>query len=118
MFWGEEPSGASRGNARTRSKAVNLSKGFHFARQDVDPQRSLVVYPGQERYSLGGGIEAIPLKTLARELADWESQVTLSPVAGRLEPRALAEWILDARVNVRLGLQLHRLLWPDEPRGR
>jgi 7-carboxy-7-deazaguanine synthase len=44
--------------------------------------------------------------------------VTLSPVAGRLEPTALAEWILDARLNVRLGLQLHRLLWPDEPRGR
>ncbi len=44
--------------------------------------------------------------------------VTLSPVAGKLDPTQLAQWILDARANVRLGLQLHRLLWPGQDRGR
>jgi 7-carboxy-7-deazaguanine synthase len=37
----------------------------------------------------------------------------LSPAAGRLEPGTLARWMLDDRAEVRLGLQLHRLGWPD-----
>jgi len=44
--------------------------------------------------------------------------VTVSPVFGRLQPATLAEWILQAAIDVRLGLQLHKLLWPDATRGR
>lgn len=43
--------------------------------------------------------------------------VLFSPVAGRLDPARLAEWILRDRLPVRLQLQLHKLLWPDT-RGR
>jgi 7-carboxy-7-deazaguanine synthase len=43
--------------------------------------------------------------------------VLFSPVWGRLDPRALAEWILRDRLPVRLQLQLHKLLW-GEARGR
>lgn len=42
-------------------------------------------------------------------------QVLYSPVAGELTPRELAEWILDDRLAVRFQLQLHKLLWGDEP---
>lgn len=42
-------------------------------------------------------------------------QVLFSPVWGQLEPRQLAEWILEDRLDVRLQLQLHKLLWGDEP---
>jgi len=45
-------------------------------------------------------------------------QVIFSPVHGRLAPADLAEWILAEGLDVRLGLQLHKLLWPGEPRGR
>lgn len=38
-----------------------------------------------------------------------------SPVAGRLEPRALADWILEDRLPVRLQLQLHKIIWGDVP---
>lgn len=38
-----------------------------------------------------------------------------SPVAGRLEPRALAEWILADHLPVRLQLQLHKIIWGDVP---
>lgn len=41
--------------------------------------------------------------------------VLFSPVAGALEPRALAEWILADRLPVRFQLQLHKLLWHDQP---
>jgi 7-carboxy-7-deazaguanine synthase len=41
--------------------------------------------------------------------------VLFSPVWGELEPRDLAEWILADRLDVRLQVQLHKLLWGDEP---
>lgn len=42
-------------------------------------------------------------------------QVLFSPVHGTIVPRALAEWILDDRLPVRMQLQLHKLLWGSEP---
>lgn len=42
--------------------------------------------------------------------------VLFSPVSGRLEPRTLAEWILQERIEVRFQVQLHRILW-GERRG-
>jgi 7-carboxy-7-deazaguanine synthase len=49
---------------------------------------------------------------LARSLHE-RCPVWFSPVAGRLPPRRLAEWILGDRLPVRLQLQLHKLLWGD-----
>jgi 7-carboxy-7-deazaguanine synthase len=44
-------------------------------------------------------------------------QILFSPVHGRLAPRDLAEWVLGIRFEVRLQLQLHKILWPDGTRG-
>lgn len=41
--------------------------------------------------------------------------VLFSPVQGRLDPAQLAQWILDDRLPVRFQMQLHKLLWGDEP---
>ena len=41
--------------------------------------------------------------------------VLFSPVHGELEPRMLADWIVQARAPVRFQLQLHKLLWGDVP---
>jgi len=43
------------------------------------------------------------------------SDVLFSPSHGELEAQTLAEWILEDRLPVRLQLQLHKLLWNDEP---
>jgi 7-carboxy-7-deazaguanine synthase len=43
--------------------------------------------------------------------------VIFSPAFGLLEPRHLAEWILADGLEVRLGLQLHKILWPEADRG-
>lgn len=40
-----------------------------------------------------------------------------SPVHGELDPAALAGWILDSGVRVRLQLQLHKIVWPEAVRG-
>ncbi|NWG87443.1 MAG: 7-carboxy-7-deazaguanine synthase QueE [Hydrogenophilaceae bacterium] len=42
-------------------------------------------------------------------------QVLFSPVFGKLAPRQLAEWILRDRLPVRMQLQLHKILWGEEP---
>ncbi|CAI9085865.1 radical SAM protein [Candidatus Methylacidiphilum fumarolicum] len=43
--------------------------------------------------------------------------ITFSPVFGELEPSILSEWILADRLNVRLGLQIHKYIWHPEARG-
>ncbi|GAB6068722.1 7-carboxy-7-deazaguanine synthase QueE [Methylothermus subterraneus] len=42
-------------------------------------------------------------------------EALFSPAAGRLEPRVLAEWILEDRLPVRFQVQLHKILWGEEP---
>lgn len=47
-------------------------------------------------------------------LAD-RCEILFSPCHGRLEPRLLAEWILEDHLPVRFQLQLHKYLWGDAP---
>lgn len=44
--------------------------------------------------------------------------VFFSPVWEKLSASTLAEWILADRLDVRLGMQLHKIIWPKEDRGR
>lgn len=39
--------------------------------------------------------------------------VLFSPVWGKMEPRSLAEWILEDRMPVRIQMQIHKFLWGD-----
>lgn len=48
-------------------------------------------------------------------LAGRVSDVLFSPSYGQLPGRELAEWILQDRLPVRMQLQIHKLLWNDEP---
>lgn len=41
--------------------------------------------------------------------------VWFSPSYRQLDPAALADWMLAARVPARLNLQLHKQIWGDEP---
>ncbi|MCP4265181.1 MAG: radical SAM protein [Candidatus Brocadiaceae bacterium] len=38
-------------------------------------------------------------------------------VHGKLKPKTLASWILKDGLDVRLQLQLHKMIWPDKERG-
>ena len=42
-------------------------------------------------------------------------EVLFSPSAQQLPPRQLADWIVADRLPVRFQIQLHKLLWGDEP---
>ena len=43
-----------------------------------------------------------------------ESEVLFSPVYASLRPVELADWILEKKINVRLQVQLHKILWGDQ----
>ncbi len=49
------------------------------------------------------------------QLAERVSDVLFSPSHGTLSGRQLAEWILDDKLPVRMQLQLHKILWNDQP---
>lgn len=63
----------------------------------------------------------------SREDFDWAKQtlmqhrlpetceVLFSPSHGQVAPRELAEWIIEAKLPVRFQMQLHKLLWGEEP---
>lgn len=44
-------------------------------------------------------------------------RVSLSPVVETLPPALLAEWMVRDRLDARLQLQLHRIIWPERERG-
>ncbi len=64
-----------------------------------------------------------------REDFDWSIEVVsryglvdrvpvlFSPVAAQLDPTELADWILQSGQQVRLQIQLHKLLWGAQTRG-
>ncbi len=42
-------------------------------------------------------------------------ELLFSPIHGEIEPRDLADWIIEDQLAVRFQLQLHKYLWNDEP---
>lgn len=49
------------------------------------------------------------------QLVGRVDELLMSPVHGELEPRQLAEWILEDGLPVRMQLQMHKYLWGEEP---
>ncbi|MBW2604335.1 MAG: hypothetical protein JRE28_08470 [Deltaproteobacteria bacterium] len=43
--------------------------------------------------------------------------ILFSPASGIMSPADLAGWILGDNLNVRLHVQLHKLIWPDKNKG-
>lgn len=48
-------------------------------------------------------------------LAEKVEDVLFSPSHGQVNPVELADWIVEDRLPVRFQLQLHKVLWADEP---
>ena len=104
----------------------------------VDPRVSRVVdlkTPGSgelkrnrlENLEVLGGHDQVKFVLCSRDDYEWARdllrsrstalpcQVLFSPVWGQLEPRELAEWLLADRLDVRLQVQLHKVLWGNQP---
>lgn len=88
---------------------------------------------GEQRRNLWANLERLKpddqVKFVIADRADYEwsrtvvaehdlanrFSVLFSPVWGGDRARELAEWILEDRLEVRLQLQLHKVLWGDVP---
>jgi 7-carboxy-7-deazaguanine synthase len=57
-------------------------------------------------------------KFIAEKKLTDKAKVLLSPVKEKMNPDILAEWILKDKLNVRLQLQLHKIIWPHVTRGK
>lgn len=44
-------------------------------------------------------------------------QFVFSPVWGKIEPKQLAEWMLEDKLDVRYSLQMHKVIWDKDKRG-
>ena len=53
-------------------------------------------------------------RILAKQLIPESCAILFSPVWGKLEPAKLAEWILNDGLQVRLNLQLHKVIWTED----
>lgn len=45
-------------------------------------------------------------------------KILMSPVKEEINPASMGDWILEDNLNVRLQLQLHKILWPEAKRGK
>ena len=54
-------------------------------------------------------------KLIEYRLDERAGEVLFSPSQGQLSPQLLADWIIADNLPVRFQLQLHKLLWNDEP---
>jgi predicted AAA+ superfamily ATPase len=51
-----------------RSLSPRPSRGFHSARQDLQPTRALIIHPGDQSFPLGNEIEALSLGAALADL--------------------------------------------------
>jgi len=119
-------------------KEVLVETGGHVSIERLDPRAVAIVDvktpgSGMARFHLEENLSRLrPRDELKFVLADrgdfdWaisyvserrldeRRTVTFSPVWQTVPPADLAAWILESGRNVRLGLQLHKLLWGDAP---
>ncbi len=56
-------------------------------------------------------------EVVARHRLEGRVAVLFSPVWGAVEPRDLARWMLEAGLDARLSLQVHKVIWGADARG-
>ncbi|MFC1557335.1 radical SAM protein [candidate division KSB1 bacterium] len=68
------------------------------------------VVENREDYDWANGI-------IGKTGLDSKVTVLFSPIFENLNPRDLAEWILKDKKNVRMQVQLHKIIWGADARG-
>jgi 7-carboxy-7-deazaguanine synthase len=119
-----------------RGKTVLIETGGHVPIDRIDPRAVAILDvkapgSGMQRANLEENLEKLrprdEVKIVLADRADfdWALQlvssrnldrnrvVTFSPVWEELSPADLARWILESGRPIRLGLQLHKILWGD-----
>jgi len=118
--------------------SVSLETGGAMAIDHVDPRISVILdiktpasgESKNNRWSNLGHIKARDeIKFVLADKADYvwakeiideyaltqKTTVLLSPVKADLTPEQLAGWVLEDKLDVRMQIQMHKILWGDAP---
>jgi len=118
--------------------SVSLETSGAIDISEVDPRVSRVLdikTPGSaevhrnhwDNIALLTPLDQVKFVICSREDFDWargivaahalieRCDVLFSPSQAQLPPRALADWIVAEKLPVRFQMQLHKILWNDEP---
>ncbi len=92
---------------------AKAKKGFHWGNLDLLTGNDQVkfVLADREDYKWA-------LSIIAKVKLEKICPIIFSPVGDRLDNSELAGWMIEDRPSARLQLQLHKQIWPNEPRGR
>lgn len=93
------------------------SSGAHMKNDDANLQR--LTAHDQVKFVIGDRDDFLFAREMLPRVAAIlpVDRILFSAVSDRLPPDQLAAWMLDGRIEARLQLQLHRLIWPDQERG-
>lgn len=72
-----------------------------------------IKFPVADKKDFNRAIEIIEESKLLDKV-----KIAVSPVMGKIDFSALAELILSSKMNIRLNLQIHKIIWPEISRGR
>ncbi len=101
-------------------KIVDIKCPSSDASEKNDPENLKRLNPkDQIKFVIGNRADYVYAKK-ATELnpPDFpENHILFSPVSGKMPPADLAEWILEDNLNVRLHLQIQKIIWPDREKG-
>jgi 7-carboxy-7-deazaguanine synthase len=124
-----------------REYTVLLETGGQCSLADVDSRVHKIVdfkcpSSGMESHNVYDNIHSLTLRDEVKFVVgdrrdfDWACQmirrfdltshagaVLISPVFPELSSADLADWILKCGLPVRLQVQLHKIIWPEIPRG-
>lgn len=82
----------------------------HWSNLDLLTEHDQLKFVLGDRLDYEWAMEQVTGRALASRCMVW-----FSPVYGRLDPRRLAEWLLEDGLPVRMQIQLHKLLWGETP---
>lgn len=99
------------------SRVVDVkTPGSGEVRRNLWDNLPLLTARDQVKFVLCGRADYEWARGIVREHAlATRCTVWFSPSKSELDPRELADWIVADRLPVRFQLQLHKLLWDDEP---
>lgn len=93
--------------------SAKTEKGFHWGNLDLLGKRDEIKFVLADRKDYDWS-----LSIMRKCKLESRCKVLFSTVAGSLDPAELAGWMIGDGLTVRLQLQLHKLLWPNETRGK
>ncbi|HWU82300.1 MAG TPA: 7-carboxy-7-deazaguanine synthase QueE [Methylophilaceae bacterium] len=117
---------------------VSLETGGAIDTSDVDPRVAVILDvktpgSGEMANNVWANLERLKSRDEVKFVLcdradyDWAKQVMMergisdrcsvlfSPVYGQVDPTALADWILQDKLPVRMQVQLHKILWGETP---